>query len=102
VTEPLTIDEVRHVATLARLRLTDDQLDRYRAQLSSVLGHIAKLSELDVDDVEPLAHSSDLVNRLDDDRPAESLGVKQVLAIAPAVQEQFLAVPKVFGEDSEG
>ena len=63
----LSIDEVRHVAKLARLRLTDEQLERYRGQLSAVLDHIAKLSELDVEGVEPMAHPSDLTNRLDDD-----------------------------------
>ena len=101
MSERLTLDEVRQVAKLARLRLTDEQLERYRSQLSSVLDHIAKLNELNVEGVEPMAHPSDLVNRFDEDRVAESLDVEQVLAIAPAVEGHFLAVPKVLADGDE-
>jgi aspartyl-tRNA(Asn)/glutamyl-tRNA(Gln) amidotransferase subunit C len=100
MTDRLTLDEVRHVAKLARLRLTDDQLEQYRGQLSTVLDHIAKLNELDVEGVEPMAHPGDLTNRLDDDAVGESLDVEQVLAIAPATESHFLAVPKVFTEEA--
>ncbi len=95
----LSLDEVRHVAKLARLRLSDEQLEQYRGQLSSVLDHIARISELDVEGVEPMAHPSDLVNRLDDDEPAESLSQQQILRIAPATEGQYLAVPKVLVGD---
>ena len=91
----LSLDEVRHVAKLARLRLSDEQLEQYRGQLSSVLDYIARISELDVEGVEPMAHPSDLVNRLDDDEPVESLSQQQILRIAPATEGQYLAVPKV-------
>ncbi len=91
----LSIDEVRHVAKLARLRLTDEQLERYRGQLSTVLDHIAKLSELDVEGVEPMAHPSDLTNRLDDDVPGPLLTRETVLGLAPATEGDYLAVPKV-------
>jgi aspartyl-tRNA(Asn)/glutamyl-tRNA(Gln) amidotransferase subunit C len=101
MSDRLSLDEVRHVAKLARLKLTDEQLEQYRSQLSTVLDHIAKLNELDVEGVEPMAHPGDLTNRLDDDVPGESLGVEQVLAIAPAIESQFLAVPKVL-TDEEG
>ena len=93
--ERLTIDEVRQVAKLARLRLTTEQLQLYRGQLSTVLDHIAKLSEVDVEGVEPMAHPSDLTNRLDEDVIGESLPVETVLALAPAIEAGFLAVPKV-------
>ena len=96
---PLSLDEVRHVAKLARLRLSDEQLEQYRGQLSSVLDHIARISELDVEGVEPMAHPSDLVNRLDDDEPVESLSQQQILRIAPATEGQYLAVPKVLVGD---
>ena len=95
----LSLDEVRHVAKLARLRLTDEQLEKYRGQLSAVLDHIAKLSELDVEGVEPMAHPSDLVNRLDDDNVSEPLAVEKVLAIAPATEQGYLAVPKVLADE---
>jgi aspartyl-tRNA(Asn)/glutamyl-tRNA(Gln) amidotransferase subunit C len=96
----LTLDEVRHVAKLARLRLTDDQLQQYRSQLSTVLDHIAKLNELDVEGVEPMAHPGDLANRLDDDAVGEALDVEQVLALAPAIEAHYLAVPKVLTDET--
>ncbi len=96
----LTLDEVRHVAKLARLQLTDEQLQQYRSQLSSVLEHIAKLSELNVEGVEPMAHPSDVTNRLDEDTVGESMPTKQLLAMAPAMQDHYLAVPKVLGEQA--
>ncbi len=98
--ERLSLDEVRHVAKLARLRLTNEELEQYRSQLSAVLEHIAKLNELKVAGVEPMAHPSDVTNRLDEDVVGESMPVKQLLAIAPAVEGQFLAVPKVLGEET--
>ena len=91
----LSLSEVAHVAKLARLKLDDRQLEQYRVQLSTVLAHIAKLKELDVTGVEPLAHPTELVNRLDDDVIATALSIEQVLVNAPAVEDHFLAVPKV-------
>lgn len=91
----LSLDDVRHVARLARLRLADDDLERYREQLATVLDHIHALSGLDVADVEPLAHPTDATNRLDDDEVAPPLPVEAILAIAPAVEDRYLAVPKV-------
>jgi aspartyl-tRNA(Asn)/glutamyl-tRNA(Gln) amidotransferase subunit C len=97
----LSLDEVRHVAKLARLRLTDEQLELYRDQLSTVLDHIGKLNELDVDGVEPMAHPSDLTNRLDPDEPVASFTVEQVLNMGPAIEDHFLAVPKVLADEGE-
>ncbi len=96
--EPLSLDEVRHVARLARLRLSPAQLEQSRSQLSSILDHIAKLNELDVEGVEPMAHPGDLTNRLAPDEVADPLPVEQLLAMAPAVSGRFLAVPKVLGD----
>ena len=96
----LDLDEVRHVARLARLRLSDQELQLYRAQLSSVLDHIAMIRELDVEGVEPMAHPSDLTNRLDDDVVDEAMPRDVLLALAPEVQDSFLSVPKVL--DGEG
>ena len=96
----LDLDEVRHVARLARLRLSDQELQLFRAQLSSVLDHIAKIRELDVEGVQPMAHPSDLTNRLDDDVVDEAMPRDVLLALAPEVQDSFLSVPKVL--DGEG
>ena len=96
--QPLTIDQVRHVAKLARLRLGDDQLRLYAEQLSTVLDHIATLSRVDVNDVEPMAYPIVLTNRLGDDEVSPSMTLEQVLANAPATEGDYLAVPKVLGE----
>ena len=97
----LTLDEVRHVAKLARLKLSQEQLQQYSRELSSVLEHIAKLTELDVEGVEPMAQPHDLTNRLDDDEVAAPMPLEQVLALAPAIEAQFLAVPKVLGGEDQ-
>ncbi len=99
--ELLNLDEVRHVAKLARLKLSHEQLQQYRRELSSVVAHIAKLHEVDVQGVEPMAHPHDLTNRLDEDEVVAPMPVEQVLGPAPAVKDQFLTVPKVFGGDDE-
>ncbi len=96
----LDLDEVRHVARLARLRLSDQELQLYSVQLSSVLDHIAKIRELDVEGVQPMAHPSDLTNRLDDDVVDEAMPRDALLALAPEVEDSFLSVPKVL--DGEG
>ena len=93
--QPLSLDQVRHVAKLARLRLSDEQLERYRGQLSAVLDYVAKISELDVNGVEPMAHPTDISNRLDADEPEPAMDVEKLLAIAPQIQDRFIAVPKV-------
>lgn len=92
---PLSIEQVRHVATLCRLQLSADQLESYRAQLSSILDHIAKLDELDVTDVEPLAHPAEMTNRLDEDQIENPMPIEQLFMNAPAVKAPYLAVPKV-------
>src|SRR5688572_8955253 len=66
----LTLEQVQHVAKLARLKLSPQQLEQYRSQLSTVLEYVAKLNELDVRDVEPMAHPTDIMNRTEDDVPA--------------------------------
>ncbi len=96
----LSLDEVRHIAKLARLKLGDDELEQFRGQLSSVLDHVARLNELDVGGVEPMYQPSDLVNRLDDDVVEPSLDTGAVLSMSPATEAAFLAVPKVLpGEE---
>jgi aspartyl-tRNA(Asn)/glutamyl-tRNA(Gln) amidotransferase subunit C len=100
--EPLSLDQVRHVAKLARLRLNDVQLAQYRTQLSSVLDYIAKISELDVTDVEPMAQPTEITNRLDDDQVSPPMDVERLLALAPKVEDRFIAVPKVLDDSGGG
>ncbi|MEE2719764.1 MAG: Asp-tRNA(Asn)/Glu-tRNA(Gln) amidotransferase subunit GatC [Planctomycetota bacterium] len=91
----ISLEQVRHVAELARLAMSDEELESCRGELASILRHIATIDAVDVDGVEPLAHAIDMSNRLSDDEPAESLSIDDVLANAPALEDRFIAVPKV-------
>lgn len=95
----LSLDEARHVAKLARLQLSDEELEACRHDLVAILDHVATLGEIDLQGVEPMAHPGDRTNRIDPDEPERSLDPSQVLAIAPATEGPFIAVPKVLGGD---
>jgi aspartyl-tRNA(Asn)/glutamyl-tRNA(Gln) amidotransferase subunit C len=86
-------DEVRHVARLARLELTDEEVDRMAVELAGVLAHIARIGELDLDDVAPTSHVVAVENALRPDQPVPSLPRERVLADAPAVAADGFAVP---------
>jgi aspartyl-tRNA(Asn)/glutamyl-tRNA(Gln) amidotransferase subunit C len=86
-------DEVLHVARLARLALSDEEIDRLGAQLNAILEAVGKVSELDLADVEPTAHPLDLVNVWAEDEPKESLPVEDALANAPDREAGFFQVP---------
>jgi len=86
-------DEVLHVARLARLALSDEDIDRLGAQLNAILEAVGKVSELDLADVEPTAHPLDLVNVWAEDEPRASLTVEDALANAPDREAGFFRVP---------
>jgi aspartyl-tRNA(Asn)/glutamyl-tRNA(Gln) amidotransferase subunit C len=86
-------DEVLHVARLARLELGDDEVERFTEQLSAILEAVAKVSELDLSDVEPTAHPLDVVNVWAEDEPRNSLSVEDALANAPETHAGFFKVP---------
>ena len=86
-------DEVRHVARLARLSLTDDELGRFGEQLGAILDAVSKVAELDLDDVPPTAHPLDLVNVWAEDEPRPCLPVEEALANAPDRDGNFFRVP---------
>lgn len=98
--EPLTIEQVRRVAKLARLSLTDAQLEEYRAKLGAVLVYMDGLRQLDLANVEPLTHPIESGNRLDDDEPGPVLSNDALMKMAPTggSMPPFLKVPKVFGD----
>jgi len=89
----ITRDEVLHVARLARLELTDDEVERFREQLNAILEAVGKVSELDLADVEPTAHPLDLVNTWRQDEPRPSLSVDEALSNAPDREGDFFRVP---------
>jgi aspartyl-tRNA(Asn)/glutamyl-tRNA(Gln) amidotransferase subunit C len=95
---PLTTQEVLHVAKLSRLAVDEGTVDRMRTQLSSILGHIAKLQALPTEGVEPMAHPMKIVNRLGADEPKACMPIEEFLKNAPAVEDRYLAVPKVLGD----
>ena len=86
-------DEVRHIARLARLELTDEEIDRMAAELGRVLEHIAHIGELDLEGVPPTSHVVAVENALRPDEPVPSLPRERVLANAPAVVADGFAVP---------
>ena len=79
----ITRDEVLHVARLARLELTDDEVTRFQGQLSAILEAVSKVSELDLSDVPPTSHPLEIANAWADDEPHVSLGLEDAFANAP-------------------
>jgi aspartyl-tRNA(Asn)/glutamyl-tRNA(Gln) amidotransferase subunit C len=97
------IDEaqVRKVAKLSRLELTDAEVAEFTGQLSAILDYVEKMNELDTTNVQPLAHCLPISNVLRQDIVKESLGTKKVLANAPQRDDEFFKVPKIL-DDSSG
>jgi aspartyl-tRNA(Asn)/glutamyl-tRNA(Gln) amidotransferase subunit C len=85
--------QVLHVARLARLELTDEEVERMAAELSKVLDHIEKIRELDLEGVPPTSHVLDVVNALRADQPEPSLPVEVALASAPEPVADGFGVP---------
>ncbi|HSI34522.1 MAG: Asp-tRNA(Asn)/Glu-tRNA(Gln) amidotransferase subunit GatC [Phycisphaerae bacterium] len=100
----LVIDDVRHVAKLSRLALDEARLAHLAPQLEAILGYVAKIGEVDVAGVEPMAHATPIGNVLREDVVTPSLPIEKTLQNAPERDGAFFAVPKVIGgdEDSAG
>ena len=91
-------EEVQKVALLARLQLTDAELETMTNQLGSIVAYVQQLEELDADEVEPMAHAAELVNVFADDEVRPSLPREQALANAPKRDNQCFRVPAVLGD----
>ena len=91
-------DQVVHVARLARLDLSDEEIDRFTGQLAAVLEHAADVASLDTAGVPPTAHPLPLQNVLRDDEPGPSLDREEVLSQAPAAEDGRFRVPRILGE----
>src|SRR6476659_5160433 len=86
-------DDVLHVAALARLELTEDELGRLAEQLNDILAAVGKVSELDLSDVPPTSHPLDVVNAFRPDEPRPSLPLEDVFANAPERDGDYFRVP---------
>jgi aspartyl-tRNA(Asn)/glutamyl-tRNA(Gln) amidotransferase subunit C len=92
-TVAISRDDVLHVAALARLELTEDEVVRLEEQLNAILEAVSKVSELDLEDVPPTSHPLDVVNVFGADEPRPSLPLDDVFANAPAHEDNLFRVP---------
>jgi aspartyl-tRNA(Asn)/glutamyl-tRNA(Gln) amidotransferase subunit C len=92
----ITREDVLHVADLARLALTEEELERLGGQLNAILEAVGKVSELDLADVPPTSHPLDLVNVWAEDEPRPSLASEEALANAPEREGGFFRVPPTY------
>jgi aspartyl-tRNA(Asn)/glutamyl-tRNA(Gln) amidotransferase subunit C len=100
MTSRIEESEVRHVAHLARLKLTDEEIAQFGEQLGGILDYVQKLAEADTSAVEPTAHPLPVSNVFREDEPTAPMGVEKVLANAPDKIGTYFKVPKVLDQDS--
>ena len=89
----ITREEVLHVAKLARLALSEEEIERFQGQLDAILQAVSKVSELDLSDVPPTSHPLEVVNVWGEDEPRPCLPVDEALANAPEREGNFFKVP---------
>ena len=97
VSDRITPEAVAKVAKLARLSLTDDELEAATHQLSDMLDHFADIDALDLTDVEPMTHPTPIANVMREDVEADGLDRDEVLAAAPAAEDGRFRVPPIVG-----
>ena len=90
--------QVRKVARLSRLELTEAEVQEFTGQLSAILDYVEKMNELDTDNVQPLAHCLPISNVFREDCVRESLGTEKTLGNAPQRDGEFFKVPKILDE----
>lgn len=94
----ITTQDVAHVAQLARLKLTEEELEQFTGQLAAVLEHARDVEALDTAGVPPTAHPLPLSNVMREDEVRPSLDRAEVLAVAPSVEADRFRVPRILGE----
>jgi len=95
----ITRDEVAHLARLARLALSDDELDHLAPQLDQILSAVAQVQQVAADGIPPTSHATGLTNVFRPDEPGPCLTPEQALDQAPAVEQQRFKVPRILGEE---
>jgi aspartyl-tRNA(Asn)/glutamyl-tRNA(Gln) amidotransferase subunit C len=94
----LTRDDVAHLARLARIAMTDDELDHLAGQLDVILGAVARVQEVAAEHIPPTSHAVPLTNVYRADEPRQSLGADHALAAAPAAEDERFRVPQILGD----
>jgi aspartyl-tRNA(Asn)/glutamyl-tRNA(Gln) amidotransferase subunit C len=100
VSNPLTRADVEHVARLARLALSEAEIEQFTTQLGAILEHAARVAALDTADVPPTSHPIPLANVLRSDEPVPCLDRDVVLAMAPSAEDGRFRVPRILGEEA--
>ena len=95
---PLTPEQVKHIATLARVGLTEDDVKRFSHQLSDILDQFERLSQVNTEGVPPTAHTLPLHNVMRDDEPQPSLTAEEALANAPLREGDYFRVKAILEE----
>lgn len=93
----ITIQEVQHLAKLAKLSFNDDEVAKIARELDEIVGYVEQLKELNVDGIAPTSHVLDLANVFREDKVEPALSVEEVLRNAPATNHGYFSVPKVIG-----
>ena len=96
--EPLSIEQVRHVAALAQLTLGPDEAEVVRDDLNAILKHIERLAEVDVSGIEPMTTPHEHCSRLHEDTPESPLCIDTVLKMAPQTEDEWISVPRILGD----
>ena len=99
-TERISRDEVAHLARLARLAVTEDELDLFAGQLDVILGAVARVGEVAAADIPPTSHAVPLTNVFREDVETPCLPAEAVLAAAPAVEDGKFRVPRILTEET--
>ena len=94
----ITRDDVAHLARLARIAMTDEELDRLAGELDVILGAVARVQEVAAADIPPTSHALPLTNVLRADEPTPSLGAEAALAGAPEAEDGRFRVPQILGD----
>ncbi len=98
---PISEEQVRHVATLARLDLSERQVSTLAGELSGILDHVGRIQELDLEDVEPTAHAIALTNSAREDQVRPCLSTAEALLNAPDSQDGAFEIPRIVGVGGE-
>ena len=96
----LTVDQVEHVARLARLELSPEEKERFTYQLNDILQYVEKLQQLETDGIEPTAHAIPLQNVFRKDKIRPSFSREDILANAPDREGDFFRVPQIMEENN--